>query len=501
MRTWTLIGCLLTLLALSPIWEVEAQGFSPWQEIVPGISYREFALADPNRVYVARMTRAQAQVIVESGLAQGRLNGGLETVRTQAERYDQAINYWGEVWGQRNRVVVAINGSYFDTQTGVPWSGQVHSAWYAKRFADREPGGGFVWTLDRRAFISGCVVNRPGKQLVHVLKTKESLPFDGLNEEGEGKEVLLFTPQYDRATPRLTSQKTVVEVVVQLEHPLTITPAPAMVKGVVRAVHEGNGETLIPFDHVVIAVHGAQREAWKKRVAVGDEIGFSQEVRHLTSDCRLPHAESWEGAYAGLAGGYPFLVDGVVQPLRELGAILRNPRTAVAFNENFVFFIVVDGRDPLRSVGMSMVELALFAKTRLNATWGVALDGGGSSTMVVQGEVKNRPNRRLAEQEGVAAGWIDRAVANSLMMVLVEPAEFAGVLQPGQGVTLGDPQVNVRAGPGTNYAVMGALPQGTPGVVMAHPLNGVLAKGYFWWLVDFGGLAGWVNQDSLVQVP
>ncbi len=71
MRTWTLIGCLLTLLALSPIWEVEAQGFSPWQEIVPGISYREFALADPNRVYVARMTRAQAQVIVESGLAQG----------------------------------------------------------------------------------------------------------------------------------------------------------------------------------------------------------------------------------------------------------------------------------------------------------------------------------------------------------------------------------------------------------------------------------------------
>ena len=41
------------------------------------------------------------------------------------------------------------------------------------------------------------------------------------------------------------------------------------------------------------------------------------------------------------------------------------------------------------SVGMSIHELAVFARDTLGATWGVAQDGGGSSTMVINGQVVN----------------------------------------------------------------------------------------------------------------
>ena len=54
-----------------------------------------------------------------------------------------------------------------------------------------------------------------------------------------------------------------------------------------------------------------------------------------------------------------------------------------------MYFIVVADRDPFGNVGMSIVELASFVKNTLGATWGIALDGGSSSTMVVNGEVKS----------------------------------------------------------------------------------------------------------------
>jgi hypothetical protein len=52
--------------------------------------------------------------------------------------------------------------------------------------------------------------------------------------------------------------------------------------------------------------------------------------------------------------------------------------------------VVVDGRRD-RSVGMTLEELTdLFSS--LGATWALNLDGGGSTTLVVNGTVKNRPS-------------------------------------------------------------------------------------------------------------
>ena len=267
-----------------------------WQPLATGIEYREFHLPGPNRVYVARMKRDQPQVTLESSIGQGRLSGGSETVREQAGRYDQALNAWGGEWGARNQVVVAINGSFFDTQTGVPWSGQIHSGWYAKRFTDRQNSSGFAWTADRRAIIGACVVHRPGKQVITLQKSGETLPFDGINVPHGENDLLIYTPQFDAATPALKQGEQGIEILVELRRPLGFAPAPSMVSGVVRQVIEGEGSMLLPFDHIVISAVGKAARSLQGKIAAGDTLGVSQELRHLMPDCQTSNPLSWEEA-------------------------------------------------------------------------------------------------------------------------------------------------------------------------------------------------------------
>ena len=75
----------------------------------------------------------------------------------------------------------------------------------------------------------------------------------------------------------------------------------------------------------------------------------------------------------------------------EVGmAMASNPRTAIGtVAKNHYLFVVSDGRTS-ESAGLSLYELANFMKS-LGATYVYNLDGGGSSTMVFQGEVVNNP--------------------------------------------------------------------------------------------------------------
>lgn len=62
------------------------------------------------------------------------------------------------------------------------------------------------------------------------------------------------------------------------------------------------------------------------------------------------------------------------------------PRTAVGYSRNgrYLILVVVDGRQPLYSEGMTLKELGSLMVS-LGAESAMNLDGGGSSTMVVQG--------------------------------------------------------------------------------------------------------------------
>jgi hypothetical protein len=191
----------------------------------------------------------------------------------------------------------------------------------------------------------------------------------------------------------------------------------------------------------VISASGSAAEIVRKTVQlVSNRI--SQEIRHLDPSCKTPNANEWSKTFASIGASYVFLKDGVIQRLGETGQILRSARTAIAYNQDYIYFLVVDGRDRLNSLGMSMVELAVFSKNYLGASWGTALDGGGSSTMVIQGKLKNNPTTEVQEANSDSR-HLERAVANGLMMVNILPKEFSSRFKPGDAVTITtDSEVN-----------------------------------------------------------
>jgi Phosphodiester glycosidase len=70
---------------------------------------------------------------------------------------------------------------------------------------------------------------------------------------------------------------------------------------------------------------------------------------------------------------------------------MRHPRTVIGLDRRGdIWLVVVDGRQP-SSAGMAFSDLQRLAD-RLQLTDALNLDGGGSTTMVVQGKVVNRPS-------------------------------------------------------------------------------------------------------------
>ncbi len=71
----------------------------------------------------------------------------------------------------------------------------------------------------------------------------------------------------------------------------------------------------------------------------------------------------------------------------DLNNVKLHPRTAIGTNKNgrWLYILVVDGRQPFYSAGATYQELAAILQG-FGAFNAMALDGGGSSTLVIQGE-------------------------------------------------------------------------------------------------------------------
>jgi len=485
---------------------------SDWTAIVEGIDYREFRLPGPNRAYVARMARTNPDLILDTSIAQGKLSGGMETVSNMAQRYEQSINAWAPTpqesktnvypllqqskptqpvyrpWGSRNDVIVAINGTFYYTDTGITIGGFLHSGWYAKPFGNLGGGSGFAFQQDRSVFIGECIYHPPKKQLISNLSTGKTLNFDGINFPRENQDVIIYTPQFGRDSQR---EGQTTEILVELTRTLGIRPYPDMTVGIVRLVSDGEGPLPIPFDHVVIsASKDGNRRELADALHVGDVIGISIDVVSLKEDCEESLPLNWANTYASLGGSFFFLKDGEIQSFDNLGATQRHPRTAICYDTDYIYFIVVDGRQKNYSIGMTIDEVARFCKNDLRATWGINQDGGGSSTMWIQGQVVNSPS------DGA-----ERPVANGMMMILVEPLERSDTFQVDDEVKTSEAS-QIWLGPGTNFAVHSSVPEGASGTIVAHmnDLNGVYAKGTYWWKVDFGSKVGWLPEETLILI-
>ena len=500
-----------------------------WETVVPGIEYNKFQLPDPNNVFVVRMDRVNTGLTLESSIAQGKLAQGAETVSGMYARYDQALNFWGgstitptwgitSTWGTRNQVIVAINGSYFGNDA-IPQGGQVYSGWYAKRYDDWGGYTGFAWKLDRTAFIGGCVLHNPEDQLITYPSTGNTQQITHVNTARGANELVLYSPQYNTHTGTNDSG---VEVLVEMSRPTMILPKPANALGYVRQIRENVGDSLIPFNSIVLSASGTAAQTLLQNVQIDSEIRVSQEI----TDCPGNDPQSWTKTFAAIQGHYVFLADGGVNEYEDdPNATWPEPRTAIAYNDQYIFFIVVDGREPYHSMGMTIGQLGEFSRDVLGATWGVAEDGGGSSTMVINGFVVNNTycniyscmwkyatylplvahenNRtqpaRLANRYIISSSaGLERVVANGMLMVSVQPEEYSSTFISGDSVTTIS-ATEMRLGPGTNYAAFTTIPAGTQGTIIdqMNDLNGVLAKSSYWWYVDMAGTSGWIPEVAL----
>lgn len=526
---------LVLLILLSLEFTVSVMAASPeeittWETITPGIEYTKFQTSDPNNIFVVRMERSNPDLTLESMVANGKLAEGRETVSAMYARYDQALNVWGgrsnpPDWGMRNEAVVAINGSYFDWGNGMPQGGQIQAGWYAKRFDDLGGRTGFGWKLDRSVFIGECVYHRADRQLVAYPATGINQPITNVNTQRDENQLIIYTPQYNTRTGTSNSG---VEVVVEMARPTLILPTPAYATGYAREIRANEGNSLIPFNSIVLSASGAQADILLANIQVGSEIRISQEITSYLDDCTTPDPTvNWTKTYTSIQGDYYFLKNGNIHDYYDEGALARNPRTAIAFNDQYVFFIVADGRDSQHSIGMTIHQLAEFTRDTLGAQSGVAQDGGGSSTMVINGQVVNNtycnnyictwkyatylpmvkralPEGRTIQQHEKAIinspAGIERAVANGMLMVVAQPGAYSYTFSPGDQVTTRY-DINMLLGPGTNYDSITLLSTGSQGMIVdqMNGLDGVLAKSSYWWYVNFGGVYGWVPEDALVK--
>ena len=99
------------------------------------------------------------------------------------------------------------------------------------------------------------------------------------------------------------------------------------------------------------------------------------------------------GAQTVLSFGPALITDGQISVTagEEVGkAMASNPRTAIGIIDDLHYvFVVSDGRTSA-SEGLSLSQLASFMQS-LGVTTAYNLDGGGSSTMVFQGNLINQP--------------------------------------------------------------------------------------------------------------
>ena len=132
------------------------------------------------------------------------------------------------------------------------------------------------------------------------------------------------------------------------------------------------------------------------RVSVASRVGKKPQYTPL----RGSSPRDWAQAAHAVSGAGLLLLDG--RELTEWSAeritegfdTTRHPRTMIGCDaDGGIWLVTVDGRQPSLSLGMSFAELQRLAK-RLGLRSALNLDGGGSTTMWVDGVVINHPSDR-----------------------------------------------------------------------------------------------------------
>jgi len=320
----------------------------------------------------------------------------LETVKAgnNIAGYERTSSMANRMSTEGHTVIGAINGDFY-ASGGITIGAQIIQGTLLKRPTSRSM---FAMTADKKPVID--VVGFTGQVSKH---DSLILTIHGVNEVRNADMVILYN-KYKGATTG-TNQWGIELELQYLQNP---TGANGSFQAVVMAMDSvlapGHGNMAIPQNMGgVLSGHGPARAYIIENYSVGDTLRI---------DLNLPPTAP---VLSELVGGGPRLIRNGVQSVEAASSSFtndRHPRTAVGFNTDstVVYFFTVDGRQGGYSVGMSLYELADYM-LEWGIYQGVNLDGGGSTAMVVRGEVVSSPSDAGGE----------RSVANALMAISKAP--------------------------------------------------------------------------------
>jgi putative cell wall-binding protein len=381
--------------------------------VAPGVTRLEYRFAKPTGAPIAAQVltvQRRPDVRVTSVLAQGRVPG-LEQIATMNQRlqpdggvavlnagfwHNQPIGEPNSYFATGSRLV-----SESETQgdpTGTPPRGTRGT------FGVTPDGLGVIDRIDAR---------------VHLRATPNPLLVTGLNRldrvepffNADGADALyVYTPEFGGQVTIPNAERgdatalAVPGLVVPASGEGTRAPAPA-----VREVPRGT-PVAIPSDGALLVAYGRTRDSLR-RIPVGSTLQAVTQIGFPAGERSRPAA--WSSIAEGVAAGPLLVRDGqMVDPISwqtEGFTPGHNdataPRSAVGVRaDGTMLLVAVDGRQYRRgdddtpaithSAGMTMAELARFLLD-LGAVDALALDGGGSTQLSVDGILRNQPCERL----------------------------------------------------------------------------------------------------------
>ena len=272
-----------------------------------------------------------------------------------------------------DNTLAAINASYFNPDGSLmgitKTQGVIIGTMYIPRSA-------FAILADGRPAIGS--IGYDGK----VTIGKVTMPIWGVNCERTDDSLILYNSYFGDSTDTNEFGR---EFVVQQGKVTAISPK----------------DTAIPSDGVVISVNGASRDAFTG-VHVGDKVTIREDL-----------GNPWNQATV-IVGAGPTLVKGgqvkVTAQEEQFPADItrgRAPRTAVGILPNgHVLLAVVDGRQD-SSIGCTLTEMGELMK-QFGAVDAINFDGGGSSEMVLGGQILNSPSDGVERPLGCALGVLKK---------------------------------------------------------------------------------------------
>lgn len=322
--------------------------------LVPGLVEREMRLgtaAGPEVVRVLDVDLHAPDLRVAPGLARGR-PGSHTFGREPVAAIAGALG-----------AIAGVNGSYFSMATGEPAGLLV---------VDGRLLAGPIF--DRAAFLatgSGPRMDRVALSGYVALGDGESSDLDGINIWRQGDDLVLYTRRWGPITGTGTAG---AEVAVRGD----------------QVVATGRGDLSIPPDGFVLSA-GGNLAGWLATLHVGDTVSYHPLLPELWKDLR------WAlGAGPELLHDGGLVIDTRTENFSPDIAVGRAPRTALGItSDDHLLMVTVDGRSPRESRGMTLRELGAFMAS-LGAADAINLDGGGSTTMVVEGRVVNHPSDGFA---------------------------------------------------------------------------------------------------------